>query len=216
MTGMAYIFLDESGDLGFDFSKAKTSKYFVITFLFVKSKKPIEKIVKRVFQKFNKADRKHHPGVLHCFKEMDSTRHDVLNKLKYQDISVVSIHLNKKKVYTKLQDEKHVLYNYVANILLDRIYNRGLIPINQPIYLIASQRETNKFLNANFKTYITRKVQTTYRLPISIEIKKPKQEKCLQIVDFVCWAIYQKHEYEKAGYYDIIKDKVVEDNPLFP
>ena len=28
-----FIFLDESGDLGFDFDKAKTSRYFVITLL---------------------------------------------------------------------------------------------------------------------------------------------------------------------------------------
>ncbi|MBI5221243.1 MAG: DUF3800 domain-containing protein, partial [Candidatus Magasanikbacteria bacterium] len=35
---MSFIFLDESGDLGFDFTKNKTSKFFVISFLFVKNK----------------------------------------------------------------------------------------------------------------------------------------------------------------------------------
>jgi len=29
-----YVYMDESGDLGFDFTKRKTSKYFTITFLF--------------------------------------------------------------------------------------------------------------------------------------------------------------------------------------
>ena len=29
---VAYIFLDESGDLGFDFEKKRTTKYFVVTF----------------------------------------------------------------------------------------------------------------------------------------------------------------------------------------
>lgn len=29
---MAYIFMDESGCLGFDFTKAKTSMHFIITF----------------------------------------------------------------------------------------------------------------------------------------------------------------------------------------
>jgi hypothetical protein len=28
---MSYIFIDESGDLGFDFTKPKTSRYFLIT-----------------------------------------------------------------------------------------------------------------------------------------------------------------------------------------
>jgi hypothetical protein len=31
---MGYIYLDESGDLGFNFDNRKTSKFFVITFLF--------------------------------------------------------------------------------------------------------------------------------------------------------------------------------------
>jgi hypothetical protein len=38
---MAYIFLDESGDLGFNFKKKKTSKIFVVTCLFTENKKPI-------------------------------------------------------------------------------------------------------------------------------------------------------------------------------
>ncbi|MCK4635926.1 MAG: DUF3800 domain-containing protein [Candidatus Moranbacteria bacterium] len=44
---MAYIFLDESGDLGFDFSKQKTSKFFIVTCIFTNNKRPIEKIIKK-------------------------------------------------------------------------------------------------------------------------------------------------------------------------
>jgi len=35
---MAYIFMDESGDLGFDFSKKKTTTFFLVTFIFTTSK----------------------------------------------------------------------------------------------------------------------------------------------------------------------------------
>lgn len=46
---MAYIFLDESGDLGFNFNKKGTSKFFLITFLFVAgSNKAITKIVRKL------------------------------------------------------------------------------------------------------------------------------------------------------------------------
>lgn len=44
-----YIFLDESGDLGFNKAK-KNSQYFIITILFARDKKPLEKIVKKVHQ----------------------------------------------------------------------------------------------------------------------------------------------------------------------
>jgi hypothetical protein len=211
---MAYIFLDESGDLGFNFKKKKTSKFFVITFLLVKNKSPIEKIIKKTFRGFTPKERKFHRGVLHAFRETLKTRIKVLSALSEKDVSVITIYLDKKRVYTKLQEEKHVLYNYVANILLDRIYTKKLIPLNE-IHLIASQRETNKFLNHNFKQYLKDKVLIKHKLPIKIEIKSSHQEKCLQVADFVSWAIFRKYEHGDESYYDIIKTKIFEENHLF-
>jgi hypothetical protein len=213
---MSFIFLDESGDLGFDFAKSKTSNYFVITCLFIREKRPLEKIVKKVFSSFSKKQIKHHSGVLHCCKEHPKTRVQLLSSLAQKDIAIISIYLNKKKVYTKLQDEKHVLYNYVVNILLDRIYSRKLIPLDNTILLIASKRETNRFLNDNFKQYLDQQIRTNHQQKLSIEIKSPHQEKCLQVVDFVCWAIYRKIELKDSVYFDLIRRKVIEENPLFP
>ena len=212
---MAFIFLDESGDLGFNFKKKKTSKFFVVTFLFVKDRGPIEKIVKKIFHNFTPKERKFHHGVLHAFKETQKTRTKVLTILSEKDVSIITIYLNKKKVYTKLQEEKHVLYNYVANILLDRLYAKKLISLNTPIHLIASRRETNKFLNDNFQNYLKNKVIVNHRLDIKIEIKSPHQEKCLQIADVVCWAIFRKYEIGDVIYYNLIKNKIIEENPLF-
>lgn len=213
---MAYIFLDESGDLGFDFSKKKTSKYFVISFLFVANKTPVDRIIKKVFKHFSKKEIKNHHGILHCYKEKPKIRQFVLKSIKEKDVSIISIYLNKKKVYTKLQDEKHVLYNYVTNILIDRVCTKKLIPTNEPIRLIASRRETNKFLNHNFCSYIQNQVQNNHKLDIKVEIKPPYEERCLQAVDFICWAIYRKIEHGDDSYVNLIKQKIVEESPLFP
>jgi len=213
---MAYIFLDESGDLGFNFKKKKTSRHFVVTCLFVKEKGSVEKIIKKIFSKFSKKEVRTHGGVLHAFKEKQGTKQKLLKLLREKDVSIISIYLNKLKVYTKLHNEKHVLYNYVANILLDRIYTKKLIPTNQPIKLIASRRETNKFLNQNFCNYLQSQVSGKHKLEVDIEIKSPYQEKCLQIVDCVCWAIFRKYEHSDKSYVDIIKDRIVEESPLFP
>jgi len=51
---MGYIFLDESGDLSFNFKKEKTSKIFVITCLFVENKRPIEKIIRKTHSELKK------------------------------------------------------------------------------------------------------------------------------------------------------------------
>lgn len=117
---MAYIFLDESGDLGFDVTKSRSSKYFVITLLFAQDKKPIEKIIKNVHANLKKTH-KQKGGVLHCYHEKPVTRNRMLTKLSQKDIKVMTIYLNKQKVYTRLHEEVDVLYNYVTNLLLDRI-----------------------------------------------------------------------------------------------
>ncbi|MGD0522942.1 MAG: DUF3800 domain-containing protein [Candidatus Microgenomates bacterium] len=212
---MAYIFLDESGDLGFN-CKKKNSKYFVITILSTNDKKPIEKVVKKIHSGLRKKIKRLSGGVLHSTKEKPVTRKRMLSLLTKCNCSIMTIYLNKSKVYTNLQEEKHVLYNYVVNILLDRIMKKKLVDINSMIYLVASKRETNKFLNENFKTYLKSQISNKHRVKIDVSIKSPSQEKALQAVDFVSWAIFRKCEMEDETYYRLIKGKIIEENPLFP
>ena len=212
---MAYIFFDESGDLGFDFSKKKTSKYFLATFLFAQKKTPVEKIVKKIFQSLNKKKKRGHSGVLHAFKEKPIIRARLLRMLNEKDVNIFCIYLNKGKVYAKLHDEKHVLYNYVVNILLDRIFTKKLLPIDQKIHFIASKRETSVFLNNNFKSYLESQVNQNHKLDISIEIKTPFQEKGLQVVDFVSWALFRKKEHSYESYANYFKSKIIEESSLF-
>ncbi len=215
---MAYIFLDESGDLGFDFSKEKTSQFFIISCIFVqdRNRRSIEKIVKKVFSGFSKKEIKAHHGVLHFFKERPITRYRVLSAINEKEIGILSIYLNKEKVYTRLQNEKHVLYNYVTNILLDRICTRKIFPPNEQVVLVASQRETNRFLNDNFCQYIQSQTLNNHKINISVLIKTPKQEKCLQIADAIAWTLFRKKEHNDESYANLIKSKIIEEIPLFP
>lgn len=212
---MSYIFLDESGDLGFDFQKKKTSKVFVITCLFVENKRSIEKIVRKTHSELKKKYKRRF-GVLHAVKEKPITRQRLLKRLSEKDCVIMTIYLNKKRVYTKLQNEKQVLYNYVANILLDRVYTKKLLPLAKNILLIASRRETNKFLNQNFKNYLNNQITNRYKANVKVVIEIPREEKSLQAVDFASWAIFRKYEYGDDSYYNLIKNKIVEENPLFP
>ncbi|MBM4140301.1 MAG: DUF3800 domain-containing protein [Nitrospira sp.] len=210
---MAFILIDESGNLGFEFNKKGTSSYFLITFLFTTNKRAIEKCVKKVHAGLRKKYKK--VGILHAYREEPVTRKRLLSLLAAKDCRIMTILLNKRKVYTKLQDEKPVLYNYVTNILLDRIFSKRLLQIDNPIEIIASRKETNKFLNQNFKTYLQSQMTETHDIDVSISIKTPAEEKALQAVDFISWAIFRKHEYRDATYYNIIRKNIIEENPLF-
>ncbi len=213
---MAYIYMDESGDLGFDFSKPRTSRYFVITFLFVPDKRPVNKAVKKTFTGLSPKQSKGHPGVLHAVNELPKTRQKLLQLIAEQDCVILALYLDKKRIYTKLKDEKDVLYNFITNTLLDRIMVKKLLPAKQPITLIASQRETNRFLNLNFKSYLEDNAQRNHKLQLTVDIKTPYQEKGLQAADFISWAIFRRFEYQDMTYYDSIKDKVAEESSLYP
>lgn len=210
---MHYILLDESGDLGFKLQRG-SSKFFVITILFTKSKRSLEKVVRNIHKGLSKKFKK--VGVLHAYQETQITRTRVLQQVAAKDCSILAIIVNKQKVYTKLQDEKAVLYNYVTNILLDRLFNKKPIPTDQPIIMLASRRETKKLLNENFKTYLQSKITDNHKLKLSIEIASPAKEKSLQVADFVSWAIFRKHERGDSTYYNLIKAKIIEETPLFP
>lgn len=138
-----------------------------------------------------------------------------MESLNKKDVGIFCIYLNKNKVYTQLRDEKHVLYNYVVNILLDRIISKKLLPLNEEIKFIASRRETSVFLNENFKFYLESQVTKNHKLNITIEIKTPAEEKCLQVVDTVSWALFRKKEHCDESYSNYVKSKIIEESPLF-
>jgi hypothetical protein len=211
---MAYIFLDESGDLGFHKGK-KTSEYFVITILATQDKKPIEKVVKKVHRLLRIKIKRLSGGVLHCYKEKPATRKKLLSRLHQLPLSIMVICLNKKRVYTNLQDEKHALYNYVVNILLDRIFTKKLIATTEKIILIASKRETNKFLNENFCLYLKNQAKLNHKVDLEIIIRTPSEEKGLQAVDFVSWAIFRKYENKDTTWYRLFQNLIIEEYMLF-
>lgn len=88
--------------------------------------------------------------------------------------------------------------------------------MTQQIYLVASRRETNKFLNDNFKNYLENQLHIKHKVKITIEIKSPTQEKALQVVDMVSWAMFRKIEHKDQSYALLLKDKIIEESPLFP
>lgn len=209
-----YIFLDESGDLGFNPLK-KNSKFFIVTILFSKDKSILEKITKTIHKGLRKRVKKISGGILHSYKEKPETRRRMLELLSTKECAIMVICLNKSRVFTHLKDEKYVLYNYVTNILLDRIMRKKLFDISAPIMLVAARRETKKFLNQNFTNYLKHQVESKHKLLIQISVKSPNEEKSLQVVDFISWAIFRKYELKDESYYEIIKKKIIEENTLF-
>lgn len=209
---MAYIFLDESGDLGF---KSTSSRWFLFTIVLTNDHKKIERIIKNIRRGLRK---KYKLKELHAYHADAVTRHRMLKKMSdLDDLKILCIVLNKKKVYIDLQNQKNYLYNYTANILLDRLHNKKLIKTDEPISLYIDQKDTNKFIRENFEKYLKDNlVKRGNNGKIEIRIKPSHTERCLQAVDFVSWAIFRKYESNDYEYYEDIKDKIIEEKLLFP
>lgn len=178
---MAYIFLDESGDLGF---KKTSSRWFLITVAITSNRRALEKVIKQARKRLLKEHK--NVSELHAYHADDTTRKKVLTGLsEIADLKVLCTILNKKKVYVDLQNQKNYLYNYTANILLDRLHSRKIIDLNEPTHLCVDRKDTNKNVRKNFEQYIETSLKGKKTGVVSMESKASHDDKCLHAVDFL-------------------------------
>ena len=216
---MWYLYLDESGDLGFDFVNKKPSKFFTVTVLVLNSYEADRKLAKEVkkvlARKLNPP--KHRHRIVQELKGSSTT----LQVKQYffeqvQDIKfgLYSITINKRKVYQRLVSEKERVYNYIARKVLDQIpfENHGIGSIEFVIDRCKSKPEIQEF-----NTYIRRQVQSRINPlnPLYINHLDSRQSAGLQACDVFCWGIFQSYERRNRDWLNIFSASKVEYNELY-
>jgi len=207
---MVYIYFDESGDLGFDFSKGGTSKNFSVAFLIVNEKRPISSLVKKVFASLPQTLKRKSSGVLHAYYEKSSTIAKLLQGISKKDVKIASIRLDKRKVL--LIGNPNELYTNIVVTLINRLYTDDIISDTDDIILVASRRNTSKNLNVIFSESVVRRA---HGVKFSVNIVPPSDDKCLQAVDFISWAFWQKYEKGDETYTSMIADKIVQEYVMY-
>jgi hypothetical protein len=207
----AYIFMDESGDLGFG---KRSSKWFIFTIAIVKDKRSLERVVRKIWKPLKKSHQQ--LGELHAYHATAVTKTRMLQKLsELEDLKVLCIVLNKQKVYVDLQNQKNYLYNYTANILLDRLHKKGVIDGEHDIELFIDRKDTKKSLRENFINYLDSAMSERKAGKLSISLHSSNENKSIQAVDFISWAIFRKYERGDFEYYELIKNKIEDERLLF-
>lgn len=207
-----YIFLDESGDLGFS---TRSSKWFLFTLVVVDDPRKLERIIKKVRLTLKKKY-KHKMSELHAYNADSITRNRVLSQLAQEDIAIVTTVLNKSKVYIDLHNQKNYLYNFTANIILERLIRTKFIQGDARITLVVDKKDTKKQLKENFVSFITNAMEKRRDGEFTMTLAASHDEKGLQAVDFISWAIFRKYEKGDFEYYEKIKDKIIDERLLFP
>jgi len=198
-----FIFLDESGDLGFDWSKPGTSRYFTITLLVCSSTKitnDFKQAIKRTLR--NKLNHKKSGRKIYELKGTNTTLEIKQYFYKHAPKSgwhIYSVTLNKKRVLERLQTKtgKKKLYNFLARFLIDKLPlpTEPLAHIN-----LILDRCKNKEEIKDFNEYIENHLQGKLPLqtPLYISHESSQENYCLQAVDLFCWGI-ARHWRDKDG-----------------
>lgn len=204
---MAYIYMDESGDLGFN-DYELNSKFFIITFLIANNEKEISNVMKNLYKWMEgKKVRRKKSAFFHANQEWKASVKRALDLASRRDIRVVSLVLQKDILSWKDRENIHSLYNKAVWYLLEQCERRNYLTYKDKHFFIASRKETKKQLNENFISYL--ESSHSDLLDIDIIIDNPSQVKWLELVDPISFAIYQKYEYWDLELYSVIKNKII-------
>ena len=202
-----HVYLDESGDLGFDLNKKGTSNHFVITMLLTREPKRVANCVKRLKTTALRKKYKKMPEIKFNNSPL-SFKRMILRKLAKQNIFVFAFALKKAGIQSKLHDQKHKVYNYVTGLLFDKILP-FLLP-EEEIVMVVDKVKRRKIEVDDFNLYLRMKLVMAgdEERRLTIDHADSQKNISLQAVDFVAGAIFQKYEHKGREFYDLISKRI--------
>ncbi len=201
-----YIYLDESGDLGFS---SKASKYFVIGALITKDPLKIEKCISKVRKERlpNKYKKIHE---LKYHNSDNIVRRRILQCIAKTDTEIAYAVLRKRQVYENLRNKPNILYNFLCGSLIGNVFRK--YHINSRVNVTVDRSLTNINREA-FDEYVSYRALMTKTDIFNLDLLEinhvdSAQNKCIQAVDFVSGAIARNYEREDPLFYKIIDGRV--------
>lgn len=207
---MFYLFLDESGDLGFDFNKPGTTKHFVETVLLLPdtaAKRAMEKAVARTIKTKISPSRKDRSRL-----ELKGATTDFKIKQYFWrqcakiDFDIYSVILDKKALPNKLHSQTSRIYNFMARQVVDEVPwpkadTRIVISIDR-----SKPPQEIQIMNQSLLVQIQGRIAPN--LPLHIYHVNSLAIKELQAVDMFSWGIFRRYEKNDTAWYDCFSEKI--------
>lgn len=204
-----YVYLDESGDLGFG---QGSTKYFTITFVVMENPIPFRRCVKKVKIKH----RIPRDVELKGSTTSEVIKKDLLNKFLKLDIEVHAITVEKTNVEPKLRGDTNILYNYMVGLsLVERVLAE---PVDARVVVDVDRRITSITSGFKFNEYLRYKIwYEKERRDIELEIHPLDSHEAyaIQGIDVICNSIFKKYSSNNYRLFNIIQSKVKTDRRLF-
>lgn len=215
---MWYLYLDESGDLGFDFVNKKPSRFFTVVILVIKGSENrllLKAVKKTLRRRLNpKGKRKRIVLELKGTKTTLDIKKYFYNQVKELNFSIYAITLNKRRVYDYLIQDKSRVYNFVVRNLIDHISFEGA---NVRIELIIDKSKSKPEI-VEFNDYIRRQLEARIdpKIPLNIYHLDSTENTGLQAVDMFSYGIFERHERKRNEWFNVFKSKVRYDTLYLP
>jgi hypothetical protein len=192
-----YIYLDESGDLGFDFKNKKPSKFFTICILIIDNlagTKSTKNFLKRI-----KYDNK-----LKEIKGINTTtkiKQKIFRKIRKLDFKIYAITIDKQS-YKNINN----IYNELTTKLLKNIDFPEIIT---NIFFTLDKSKNYKEIKI-FNRYIEEQIEliTNKKVVIDFKHRDSKENYFLNLVDLFAYGIFKKYEKNDLEWYNNFKDKI--------
>ena len=208
-----HLYLDESGDLGFDFENKKPSRFFVITLLTVTEPKSIKIINKAVARTLEKK-LNHKKKKCRFVSELKGNSTTLAIKkyfLNYinrntSELALYSIVLDKLSLLERVQNPiKERVYNHMTHQLLEKIRFPAIGHVN-----LVVDRSKNNLGIKEFNDYLYANLSLCLNLETKLYISHDSSEKHkgIQAADIFCYGIARKYELKDKSWYDLFKDKI--------
>src|SRR3989338_5188 len=200
-----YIFIDESGDLGFDFKKSgKPSDFFLVGALKIPEEKHLNRIIKKHRKRLRK--RKEEKREIKFSNTSPENKRRILHDISKLDVELFIVYIDKHNSYDYIKNDPVRMYSYLLKILAEKCFS---MPLDEDVNVIfdrslsKAQQET---IELYLRTQNEQLMATKHRIAM---LHLPSQERVgLMCIDFVCGAAMSKIANKNETYINIIKDKI--------
>ena len=200
------VYLDESGDLGFS-GKKGSSKYIIITLLFVEASRLIRYIMRKIREDFNIPRHIEIKGS----NLFPNKLKKILKRLSDREFPMYSIIVKKANVYRRSSVEPDRFYNFIVKEILRQAVTELNITSADRLILVADDKTRKKFWGLDFIPYLEREF-SDIELKVHTEDSKAAG---IGAVDVVSYAIQRLYERNDSSYFKIIQDRVTIRSYLF-
>ena len=209
---MTYLYLDESGDLGFDFTKNKCSKYFTICILSISSISDNRQIINAV-KKTLKRKLNNKKNTERIITELKGSKTSIAVKqyfweiIKNTSFGVYAYTVNKSRIKKDISENQDRFYNWITRLVLDKIPLK--LKEADRIELIIDKSK-GKTQIVDFNKYIKRNLEAKIHpnTPLVIFHRDSIQSHGLQACDLFCWGIHKKHEEKDVEWLEMFEKKI--------